>query len=82
MASDGSWVRTETDGDITTVSSDGSWTVKDGGDVTAVDADGSYTVQEDGKSSTKKPSLPDLPNKPSDSKAVTPKSPVQPTTAG
>ena len=89
---DGSWTKTGIMGEETAVSADGSWihkarteiaeqgTVQ--GSQAKVQADGGYTtVKKGGQPGTAKPTVPQIPEKPANPQAVTPKTPVEPSYA-
>ena len=71
-------MKTEPDGDVVTVNSDGSWTKRENdGDTVTVNSDGSFVMIEDGAPSHDRPDVSELPAKPNQN-ATTPKTPVQP----
>ena len=71
-------MKTEPDGDVVTVNSDGSWTKRENdGDTVTVNSDGSFVMIEDGAPSLDRPDVPELPAKPNQN-ATAPKTPVQP----
>lgn len=89
---DGSWTKTGIMGEETAVSADGSWTHKARieiaeqgtvqGSQAKVQADGGYTtVKKGGQPGTAKPTVPQMPEKPANPQAVTPKTPVEPSYA-
>jgi len=89
---DGSWTKTGIMGEETAVSADGSWTHKAQteiaeqgtvqGSQAKVQADGGYaTVKKGGQPGTAKPTVPQIPEKPANPQAVTPKTPVEPSYA-
>lgn len=75
---DGSWSQAIDSENHISVKVDGSWTLKKGGKYTFINPDGSYYSTEAG-SGVAPPERPQVPQKPENSNAATPKEPVTPT---